>query len=184
MTSMHRVTGTHLARARRLQLAALVTTLGVSCAPRPQAPTVAAPSEGSVDGRLARVAEIHGGAGPWAVAGFRMGEAALKILDLPRGSFDLEVVHFTPPEVQYSCEADGAAAATGASVGKRNLRLAEATAEQTHTMYRKKSTGQAIGLRTTAAFAARYRDLPRERLGAAGREVMQLPDADIFETVK
>ena len=68
------------------------------------------PTVASIDERLAEVARIHGGAGPWAVAGYRMGEHALKELGLERGSFDLVVTHFSPKEVQYACIADGAAA--------------------------------------------------------------------------
>ena len=45
---------------------------------------------------LARVKEIHGATGPWAVAGYRIGERALKELGLPRQSHDLEVVHRLP----------------------------------------------------------------------------------------
>ena len=45
---------------------------------------------------LARVKEVHGAAGPWAVAGYRIGERALKDLGLPRHSHDLEVVHHCP----------------------------------------------------------------------------------------
>ena len=130
---------------------------------------------------LARVAAIHGGAGPWVVAGFRMGRYALAKLGLEAQSFDLEVIHHTPQEVQYSCIADGAAAATGASVGKLNLRLAEASEAEVATTYRRKSTGQSITLRPTKAFEARFRDVPRDRLAEAGRAVLALPDADIFE---
>jgi hypothetical protein len=39
---------------------------------------------------LAAVAFVHGGAGPWAVAGYRMGQAALARLGLSRQSFDLD----------------------------------------------------------------------------------------------
>ena len=74
---------------------------------------------------LARVKEVHGAAGPWAVAGYRIGERALKELGLPRHSHKLEVVHRCPMQVQYSCMADGLSAATGASPGKLNLRLEE-----------------------------------------------------------
>jgi formylmethanofuran dehydrogenase subunit E len=112
-----------------------------------------------------------------------MGAYALRMLELDPGSFDLEVVHFTPREIQYSCIADGAAAATGASLGKLNLSLSEATAADTHTVYRRKSTGLAVTLRVTKAFSARFADVPRDRLQAAGREVMQLGDADIFEAL-
>ena len=135
------------------------------------------------DARLAEVARVNGGAGPWAVAGYRMGEHALHVLGLERGSFDLEVVHHTPDRVQYACIADGAAAATGASVGKLNLTLAPATAEETRTVYRRRSDGQTITLRLTRAFVARFADVPRPRLAEAGREVIALPDDAIFEPI-
>jgi formylmethanofuran dehydrogenase subunit E len=112
-----------------------------------------------------------------------MGAYALAKLGLPRQSFDLDVVHHTPAEVQYSCIADGAAAATGASVGKLNLHLVDAAAADVATTYRRKSTGASVTLRPTAEFAARFRDVPRERLAEAGRTVMDLPDAAIFEEV-
>ncbi|UQA60299.1 formylmethanofuran dehydrogenase subunit E family protein [Polyangium aurulentum] len=135
----------------------------------------------SVDAELAEVARIHGGAGPWAVAGYRMGKHALGKLGLQRHSFDLEIVHKSPRSVQFSCIADGASAATGASLGKLNLTLAEASEADVETVYRNKSTGQAVRLRPAASFRARYRDLPREKLMSTGREVMELPDAEIFE---
>jgi formylmethanofuran dehydrogenase subunit E len=115
------------------------------------------------------------------VAGYRMGAYALAKLGLERQSFDLEVVHHTPQEVQYSCIADGAAAATGASTGKLNLRLVDATKAGVATTYRRISTGQSITLRPSAAFVARFRDVPRDQLAAAGRTVLSLPDSDIFE---
>jgi formylmethanofuran dehydrogenase subunit E len=54
------------------------------------------PSPSTEDAALARVAAIHGGAGPWAVAGYRMGIHALQALGLSAGSFDVEVVHHSP----------------------------------------------------------------------------------------
>jgi formylmethanofuran dehydrogenase subunit E len=154
----------------------LLFTFGVAagCASAP----ASLPDEG-----LARVAAIHGAAGPWAVAGYRMGRYALGKLGLPAQSFDLDVVHHTPEKVQYSCIADGAAAATGASAGKLNLKIAPAADADVMTTYKNKSTGQSVTLRPTAAFAARFGNLPREKLPDAGREVMALPDADVFEEV-
>ncbi len=146
-------------------------------------PACGAPSGAPPDPGLARVATIHGAAGPWAVAGYRMGRYALKRLDLPAQSFDLEVVHHTPEAVQYSCIADGAAASTGASVGKLNLKLMPATDADVMTTYLKKSTGQSLTLRPTATFKARFAGLSRDRLADAGREVMSLPDAEVFEEV-
>lgn len=133
---------------------------------------------------LAAVATAHGGAGPWAVAGYRMGRAALAALGLPRGSFELEVTHFSPHQVQYTCIADGAAAATGASLGKLNLQLAEASEDATHTTYRNRSTGRSVTYRLTTAFRTRFLDVPRPHLAEAGRAVLELADRDIFELVE
>jgi formylmethanofuran dehydrogenase subunit E len=109
-----------------------------------------------------------------------MGRAALSRLGLPRGSFDLEVVHYSPRQVQYSCIADGAQASTGASMGKLNLSRAEATAADTHTVYRNRSTGKQVTLRLTPQFRRRFRDVPRQELENAGAEVMMLADEEIF----
>lgn len=155
----------------------LALALGLLRCASPASPPASSPG----DEPLARVAAIHGGAGPWVVAGYRMGEYALAKLGLARQSFDLEVIHHTPQEVQFSCIADGAAAATGASAGKLNLRLVDATEAEVATTYRRKSTGQAVTLRPTRAFAERFRDVPREQLAAAGRVVLALPEADVFE---
>ncbi|MFN7133674.1 MAG: FmdE family protein [Myxococcales bacterium] len=133
---------------------------------------------------LAAIAAVHGGHGPWAVAGYRMGAYALERLGPGPNSFDLEVVHHSPREVQYACVADGAAAATGASVGKLNLLLEPAPLSELRTEYRRRSTGETLTLRFTAAFAQRYLNVARERLAEAGREVLTLKDEEIFEEVK
>jgi formylmethanofuran dehydrogenase subunit E len=135
------------------------------------------------DAELDLVAAIHGAPGPWAVAGYRMGRHALGKLGLASGSFDLEVTHHTPREVMYSCIADGAAAATGASVGKLNLNLVDSSADHLQTTYRRKSTGQAITLRPTAKFRARFADVPREQARELGRAVLRLSEGDVFEEV-
>ena len=72
---------------------------------------------------------------------------------------------------------------TTSRLGPLNLTLAEVPAPETHTIYRRKSTGRAITLRTTPAFAARFANVPFEHLKDAGRVVMQLRDDEIFETV-
>jgi len=172
----------------RVQLSVVALVLGViACDRLPEhghSHTHPGPATSGDDAKLKAVQAIHGGTGPWAIAGYRMGEAALKQLGLERGSFDLEVTHFAPREVQYSCIADGAAAATGASLGKLNLTLTEAAASDLRTSYRRKSTGQVIVLRLTNGFKTRFLDVPRERLGEAGRQVLGLTDAEIFETVR
>lgn len=149
--------------------------------PKPSATAEARPDP--VDHALDAVAEVHGAPGPWAVAGYRMSERALVVLALPRGSFDLQIVHWTPKQVKYACIADGAAASSGASLGKLNLSLVETTAENVLTVYRNKKTGKSIAYRPTASFAKRYADTPRDQARALGREVMQLPEDQVFEEV-
>lgn len=149
----------------------------------PHPGAAAAPSDPDAEA-LDAVARTHGGAGPWAVLGYRMGKHALEELGLPRGSFDLEVRHESPAEVQFSCVADGAQASTGASVGKLNLTHVVVPRAELKTVYRRKSTGQTVALRPSPAFVARFENVPRDKLAEAGREVLHLSDAELFETVK
>jgi len=137
----------------------------------------------SLDAELDRVAAVHGAPGPWAVAGYRMGQYALGKLGLEHGSFDLEVTHRSPHEVMFSCIADGAAAATGASVGKLNLVLLDGTESDLATSYRQKSTGRTVTVRPAASFRARYANAPRERARDFGREVLALPAEQVFEEI-
>ncbi len=147
----------------------------------------APPANGSdvdpIEKKLDEVAAIHGAPGPWAVAGYRMSEHALAKLGLPRGSFDLQIVHWTPKEVRYSCIADGAAAHSGASLGKLNLSLVDSTADNVLTIYRDKKSGKSIALRPAASFRERYADTPREKARELGREVLLLPPEQVFEEI-
>jgi len=134
----------------------------------------------ATDAALHAVAEIHGAAGPWAVAGYRMGEFALAKLGAKRGGFDLDVTHHAPAKVQYSCMVDGNAAATGASLGKLSLHLVPAAEDELSTTYVLKSTGASLTLQPTAEFKARYKDVPHEKFDAVAREILALPYSAIF----
>jgi formylmethanofuran dehydrogenase subunit E len=137
----------------------------------------------SVAACLARVKEVHGAAGPWAVAGYRIGDRALKELGLPRQSHDLEVIHRCPAEVQYSCIADGVQAATGASPGKLNLRVESASVEDLRTVIRDKRSGRSLTFTLKPEFARSITDLPFDRLEDEGRRVAALPDDVVFRIV-
>ena len=134
----------------------------------------------SVDETLARVAAIHGVAGVFAVAGYRMGERALHDLGAQRGSFALDVTHRTPLKVQYSCVADGWQAATGVSAGKLNLHIVEVSPEQTETIIRDRKSGRALLFRLRPEFLRKYLDTPQNKQAVVGREVANLPDDQIF----
>lgn len=129
---------------------------------------------------LARVKEIHGGTGPWAVVGYRIGERALKELHLPRHSFSLSVVHYCPSQVQYSCIADGLQAATGASTGKLNLAVKEVSADGLKTEVQDRKTGRRLTFVLRPEFAASIRDLSPERFDEATRRIAGLADDQLF----
>ncbi len=165
----------------------LLPLLGCPAAP-PPAPSspAAAPSSQPASqpnpnqAALDRVAAVHGGAGPWAVLGYRMGEYALGVFGLERGAMELEVIHHTPRAVQYACVADGAAAATGASAGKLNLTLKDADRDGLRTTFVDRRNGKSITLIPAPGFEARFLNIPREAYVEAGRTVMTLPQKDAF----
>lgn len=164
---------------RALTFGLIAGALALGCAHAAPAATPNADEEA-----VARVTAVHGGAGPFVVAGYRMGERALTDLSLPRGSFDVDVEHRSPAEVQFSCIADGVAAATGASVGRLNLRRVDAPDGTTVTEVRDRRSGRTVRYRLTEGFLRRFRDVPRPGLGAAGRAVLGLRDDEIFERVE
>lgn len=129
---------------------------------------------------LAEIAFVHGGAEPFAVAGYRIGVRALKELKLPRGSFLLEVAHSAPEQVQWSCIADGVQAATGASEGKLNLKVVVSQPGEVSTTIRDRRDGKTLVFRLKPQFVAEYVNVLHEKLDAAGAEVLALPDDQIF----
>jgi formylmethanofuran dehydrogenase subunit E len=142
-----------------------------------QAPAAAPSAESEC---LSRVKEFHGAAGAWAVAGYRMGDRALKDLGLPRHSFSLLVVHKAPAQVQYSCIADGLQAATGTSPGKLNLKVEEVPIEQLSTTVEDRKTGRRLTFTLRPEFIKSIRDLPHGKAVEEGRRVASLPDDSIF----
>jgi len=127
---------------------------------------------------IVRTALIHGLAGPFAVAGYRMGEAALQRLGLKRGSLDVDVTHHSPAQVQWSCVIDGLQAATGASVGKMNLH--HVTAAEIHSVVKNRKTGQALRFELAASLVKTNLDLPYNKLYAAGLRVARMKEAEVF----
>ena len=124
------------------------------------------------------VRRIHGGVGPFAMAGWVMGQHALKELRVENPRFDVEVVHASPAQVQYSCIADGLQAATGASLGKLNLRRLDS--EQTVSVIRNRATGKARAYRLKPDFLKRFSELPKEELREAAEMVSRIPSDEIF----
>jgi len=136
-----------------------------------------------IDARLDAIAAVHGEAGPWAAAGYRMASYAMERLGVTAGKGDLTVEHHSPRAVQFSCVADGAQAATKASVGKLSLSWSEATLEQMETVFTRPSTGGRVVLRPSKRFREAFLNAPREKARENARKVLSLPDTDVFEVV-
>jgi hypothetical protein len=136
-----------------------------------------------IDAQLDAIASVHGDAGPWAAAGYRMARYAMTKLGVTAGKGDLIVAHHSPKAVQFSCVADGAQAATKVSVGKLSLSWSEATLDKMETVFTRPSTGASIALRPSKRFIERFLNAPREKARANARLVLTLPDADVFEEV-
>jgi hypothetical protein len=133
---------------------------------------------------LAAVARVHGRAGPFAVAGYRIGIHALDALGAQRGDRSLVVTHHTPEEVRYSCIADGVQAATGVSLGQLTLTLEDAPPDDVHTEVRRRDGRGGRSYRLAPALEARMAKVPPEGLVAAGRLVAELPEDQVFEVVE
>jgi formylmethanofuran dehydrogenase subunit E len=114
------------------------------------------------------------------VAGYRMGERALRDLGLPRHSASLRVIHRSPAEVQYSCVVDGLQAATGASPGKLNLKVETVSVDELSSVIEDRKTGRRLTFKLRPDLAETIGDLPPDQLEAQGRKVAGLPDDSIF----
>ncbi len=129
---------------------------------------------------LAEITFVHGGTEPFAVAGYRIGQRALKEFKLSRGSILIEVEHHAPEDVQWASIADGVQVATGVSAGKLNLHIMESPVGDVSTVVRDRRTGKTLVFRLAPQFTSRFAGLSRDRLDAAGAQVIELPDEQIF----
>ncbi len=74
---------------------------------------------------MAELERFHGHVGPNVAMGARMGEHAITVHKIPK-YFGLTVVVECPAEPPGSCIIDGLQAATGATMGKKNIRHVQA----------------------------------------------------------
>lgn len=127
---------------------------------------------------IARTALIHGTAGPFAVAGYRMGEHAMRTLSLERGAMDIDVTHYSPAVVQWSCVIDGLQAATGASLGKMNLHRVDS--KEVYSVVKNKKTGQQLRFELAPSFLKMHANLPYDKLYEAGLGVVKMRESEVF----
>ena len=132
------------------------------------------------------IRRVHGHVGPWNVLGWRMGKAALRELNAKWGQHELDIVCHVPMNTPYSCLADGLVVGTGNSIGRLDVRLAEALAvTDIHVSVRRKDgTGPVLLLKPNVEYLERIRRQPAEELEKLSRECGQLPEKELFEIRK
>ena len=126
--------------------------------------------------------QVHGHVGPWNVLGWRMGKAALRVLNATWGQHELDIVCCIPLKTPYSCIADGLVVGTGNSIGRLDIRLAEALAmSDAHISIRRKDgTGPVLLLKPVQKYMDKIRKAPDAQLESLARECGELPEGDLF----
>jgi formylmethanofuran dehydrogenase subunit E len=128
------------------------------------------------------IKQAHGHVGPWNVLGWRMGKAALRELNATWGQHELDVICHIPLNTPYSCLADGLVVGTGNSIGRLDIRLAEALAmSDVHVSVRRKDgIGPVLLLKPDLKYLEKIRSQPDEQLDALARECGELPEKKLF----
>lgn len=130
---------------------------------------------------ISRTAMVNGMALPFAVAGYLMGERALKTLDLTRCHGDLDVTHHCPPASEFAVVIDGLQASTGASLGKGNLRRTDS--KEVYSVVRNRRTGKEVKFALTDGFVKKHTRMPLQQAYAAGLKVAETSDAEVFRVL-
>jgi formylmethanofuran dehydrogenase subunit E len=132
------------------------------------------------------IKQAHGHVGPWNVLGWRMGKAALRELKSTWGQHELDIVCHVPLKTPFSCLADGLVVGTGNSIGRLDIRLAEALAvSDIHVSVRRQDgTGPVLLLKPSLKYLDKIRRRPAAQLEALAHECGDIPEADLFEVSK
>jgi hypothetical protein len=164
---------------------------------RPHAPaSTAAVSERSTPGQnewnrgrepkdwWGEMLRYHGHVGPWNVVGWRMGKAALREFNAQWGDHTLDIVVHLPLTTPYTCIADGLTVATGNSIGRLDIRLAEELSSTTlHVSIRSKaqSGGPVLEFWPKPDYMLKIESRPASQLEALARGCAELDERELFE---
>lgn len=158
-----------------------ISLVGFAAQGHPHSTSPTTQATASTEAMIQQVAAVHGAAGPFAMAGYRMAQHAMRALRSKRWDWSLRALHATPHKVQWSCIADGVQAATGVSAGKLSLRIKKVkTNKETLTLIWHRKRNIVIRYRLTPSFVKRFLHTPRQQLKAAARQVATLPESQIF----
>ena len=129
------------------------------------------------------VKRSHGHVGPWNVLGYRMGQAALREFKSRWGHHELNIVCYIPLSTPFSCLADGVVIGTGNSIGRLDIRLAEAMSiELIEVLVRRKDgEGSILRMRPYAEYLESIRARPVEQLEGLSLETRDMAEDELFE---
>lgn|GEM_PF-738921 len=133
-----------------------------------------------VTGSMQLLRAIHGDINPWAVAGYLMGERALSEHQMAFGSDRLLALHHCPQKLPYTAVLDGIQAATGATVGKLNLRLIPASESELRCEFIDMESGRKLTYQFQPAMFDQMVDAKDGEARALALQMMTLPESDIF----
>lgn len=135
----------------------------------------------TVNRNLQSIRAIHGGLDPGAVAGYRIGKRALSELGLARGARELLAIHRAAMQPQLAAMVDGIQAATGATIGRLNLRLEKPGAKGVETIFSNQSTGRSIVIRLSSASFGLMTSTAGEETEARALKLATMTDGELFD---
>ena len=128
------------------------------------------------------IRRIHGHVGPWNVLGWRIGRAALRELQSGWGRHEVELVCYVPLQTPYTCLADGLMVATGNSLGRLDLRMAEAVVPALIQVVARRKDGQGSVwvFRPLPDYLRSIRGRPVSELESLARFTADAPEEKLF----
>jgi hypothetical protein len=131
---------------------------------------------------LQAVRAIHGGLDPAAVAGYRMGTAALEALGLASGSNELHVTHRSPQNPRFAGALGGLQAATRATGSRLNFRADDAgSVSDVQSICINRATGQRVICRLRPALRRLIESTVEAERRDAALRVAVMPNDWVFE---
>lgn len=129
----------------------------------------------------AEIERYHGHTGPWNVLGYRMGQRALSEFGEEWGSHKIEVICHAPMKTPYTCLVDGLGVGTGNTLGRLDLKLAEAPSlEAICVEFKQIATGKKLIMRPDTAYLVRIEKAAQEGMNRLAHQCAEMPDSSLF----
>jgi len=131
------------------------------------------------------IVRYHGHVGPWNVMGWRIGRAARRELGAQWGDHSLNIICHLPLATPYTCLADGLTVATGNSIGRLDIRLAEELTTATmHVSIQAKSGGQVLDFWPNSHYMKEIEKRPFGELEALSHRSAEMEEQKLFTLVR